>query len=46
VLGAALLVAILVTTWWIPGMRPTLIAGLPWLGIVTIGYFLWGRSAS
>jgi amino acid transporter, AAT family len=44
--GAALLVAILVTTWWVPGMRPTLLAGLPWLGVVTIGYWIWGRRAA
>jgi len=43
VLGAVLLVAILVTTWWVPGMRPTLLAGIPWLGVVTLAYFLWGR---
>src|SRR5206468_5493879 len=30
-LGAALIVAILVTTWWVEGMRVTLIAGVPWL---------------
>jgi amino acid transporter, AAT family len=42
-LGAGVLVAILVTTWWVPGMRPTLLAGLPWLGIVTAAYFVWGR---
>ena len=43
VLGASTLVAILITTWWVPGMRPTLLAGLPWLGIVTGAYFVWGR---
>jgi len=44
-IGAALLVAILVTTWWIPGMRPTLVAGLPWLALVTLAYWIWGRGA-
>ncbi|HTQ85616.1 MAG TPA: amino acid permease, partial [Candidatus Solibacter sp.] len=44
-LGAGLLVAILATTWWIPGMQPALVAGLPWLGVVTIGYWIWGRPA-
>ncbi len=42
--GAGLLVAILVTTWWVPGMRPTLLAGLPWLGAVTVAYWIWGRG--
>jgi len=45
-LGAAVLVAILVTTWWVPGMRPTLVAGLPWLGIVTLAYWFWARARS
>jgi L-asparagine transporter-like permease len=41
-LGAALLVAILITTWWVEGMRPTLLAGLPGLGAVTAAY--WFRA--
>jgi AAT family amino acid transporter len=40
VLGAAAIVAILATTWWVEGMRVTLIAGLPWLGLLTVAYFL------
>jgi L-asparagine transporter-like permease len=44
-LGAGLLVAILVTTWWVPGMRPTLGAGLPWLGVVTVAYWFWGQES-
>ncbi|HUJ40276.1 MAG TPA: amino acid permease [Candidatus Acidoferrales bacterium] len=43
--GAGLLVAILITTWWIPGMRPALAAGIPWLGVVTAGYWIWARRA-
>ena len=42
-LGAALLVAILITTWWVEGMRMTLIAGLPWLAVLTLAYFLTSR---
>ena len=38
-LGLALLTGILVSTWWVPGMRPTLIAGLPWLGLISAVYF-------
>ena len=41
VLGAAALAAILITTWWVEGMRLTLIAGLPWLGMLTVGYLVW-----
>jgi len=40
-LGAAVLTAILLTTWWIPGMRPALASGLPWLGLLTIAYWIW-----
>ncbi len=44
-LGAASMVAILATTWWVEGMRVTLIAGLPWLGVLTVAYFLVNRRA-
>jgi L-asparagine transporter-like permease len=36
--GAALIVAILVSTWWVPGLRSTLLAGGPWLLLLAIGY--------
>jgi amino acid transporter, AAT family len=42
-LGAAAIVAIIATTWWIEGMRGTIIAGLPWLGLLTAAYFLVRR---
>ena len=38
--GAALIAAILVSTWWVPGLRSTLIAGGPWLLLLAIGYRL------
>jgi len=42
--GAMLLVAVLVTTWWIDGMQPALLAGLPWLGALTAVFWLtFGR---
>jgi L-asparagine transporter-like permease len=37
-LGAAALAAILATTWWVPGMRITLVAGVPWLILLTVAY--------
>ncbi len=43
--GLALLVAILVTTWWVEGMRLTLLAGLPWLALVTLAYFFVQKGA-
>jgi AAT family amino acid transporter len=45
-LGAALLAAILITTWWVEGMRITLIAGIPWLVVVSVVYFLVRRKFS
>jgi len=42
-LGAAAIAAILVSTWWVPGLRPTLLAGVPWLAILGIGYALSRR---
>jgi L-asparagine transporter-like permease len=38
--GAALVAAILLSTWWAPGLRSTLLAGVPWLGLLAIGYRL------
>jgi amino acid transporter, AAT family len=38
-LGAAAILAITVTTWWVEGMRVTLVAGLPWLALLTAAYF-------
>ncbi len=34
-----------ISTWWIPGMRITIYAGLPWLVLITLCYFLWARAA-
>jgi len=44
ILGAALVTGIIVTTWWVPGMRPTILSGLPWLVFLTAVYFIWGRE--
>jgi len=40
--GTAAIAAILATTWWVEGMRVTLIAGVPWLAILTGAYF-WNK---
>jgi AAT family amino acid transporter len=45
ILGAVAMAAIAATTWWVEGMRVTLIAGLPWLGVLTAAYFLVRRKA-
>lgn len=36
--GAALVAAIMASTWWVPGLRSTLVAGGPWLLLLAIGY--------
>jgi len=42
--GLAALVTVLVSTWWVPGLRITLTAGLPWLLFVTLCYLVWRRT--
>jgi amino acid transporter, AAT family len=43
ILGALLILAIIVSTIWVDGMRPTLEAGLPWLLALSVAYFVWTR---
>ena len=43
-LGLGGVLAVLISTWWIPGFRITLMAGVPWLALLTVCYFVW-RSA-
>jgi L-asparagine transporter-like permease len=43
VAGALALAAVLVSTWWIPGLRITVTAGLPWLLFITLCYFGWRK---
>jgi L-asparagine transporter-like permease len=38
VIGAVAIIAILLTTWWVAGMRITLIAGVSWLAILTVAF--------
>lgn len=40
--GAALIAGILVSTWWVPGLQSTLVAGGPWLLLLVVGYRLVG----
>jgi L-asparagine transporter-like permease len=44
VLGLGLVTAIIITTWWVPGMRPTILAGLPWVAFLTVVYWIWRHS--
>jgi L-asparagine transporter-like permease len=36
--GAVLLAAILVSTWWVPALKSTLVAGVFWLAALAAGY--------
>ena len=42
--GAAAVLAILVSTWWVPDMRVALEAGIPWLLLISVLYFSWARQ--
>jgi len=39
--GVVALAGVTVSTWWVPGMRITLGAGLPWLAFITACYVGW-----
>jgi amino acid transporter, AAT family len=39
--GLGGVLAVLVSTWWVPGFRITLLAGVPWLALLTVCYFVW-----
>ena len=45
-LGLAALCAVLVSTWWVPGFRVTLIAGPPWVAFITICYVVFRSAAN
>ena len=36
--------AVLVSTWWVPDLRITLTAGLPWLLVITLCYLVWRKA--
>ena len=40
--GLVLMLAVIVTTWWVPGLRVTLLSGVPWLALLTVAW----RSAA
>jgi amino acid transporter, AAT family len=43
--GALLVGGILLSTWWVPGLESTLVAGGPWLLLLAVGYRLSPVSA-
>lgn len=42
-LGLTALTAVLISTWWVPGLRITLQAGVPWLAFISLCYWLWKK---
>jgi L-asparagine transporter-like permease len=44
IVGALAVLAILISTWWVPGMRIALQAGIPWIALLTLLYLVWARS--
>jgi L-asparagine transporter-like permease len=42
-IGLAALIGVMISTWWVPGFRITLWAGLPWLAFISLCYFAWTR---
>lgn len=44
--GFVALTSVLISTWWIPGLRITLIAGVPWLLFISLCYLVWTRAKS
>jgi AAT family amino acid transporter len=42
-IGGAAILAILISTWWVPGLGSTLITGIPWLALLVIGYLVTRR---
>ena len=43
--GRCLIAGILLSTWWVPDLESTLVAGGPWLLLLAIGYRLSPASA-
>ena len=44
ILGGAAVLSIIISTWWVDGMRTTMEAGIPWLLLLTAAYVFWARS--
>jgi len=45
-LGLTALTAVLISTWWVPGLRITLQAGVPWLVFISLCYWLRRKKQS
>jgi len=45
-IGLIALTLVLISTWWIPGLKITLVAGVPWLVFISLCYLVWARAKS
>ena len=43
-MGLLAVLAVMLSTWWVPGFRIVLLAGAPWLALLTLCYFVWRRN--
>ena len=41
--GLLALLAVTISTWWVPGMKVALLAGLPCIAFLSLCYFAWAR---
>ena len=46
VVGALVVTAIFVSTWFVPGLESTLLTGIPWLLLLAIGYLVPRRPVA
>jgi L-asparagine transporter-like permease len=44
VAGLVAVLAVMLSTWWVPDFRIMLRVGVPWLVILTVCYFVWRGS--
>ncbi|HKW56359.1 MAG TPA: amino acid permease [Candidatus Acidoferrum sp.] len=44
ILGLTALTTVLISTWWVPGLRITLLAGVPWLAFISLCYLGWRKT--
>jgi AAT family amino acid transporter len=44
--GLVCLIGVLISTWWVPGFRITLLCGPPWLLFISLCYLVWSRARS
>ena len=42
--GFLAVTAVLISTWWVPGFRITLLSGPPWLLFISVCFWIWRRT--